>query len=134
MPLRDETGRRGDPATKWLVGGTILSLAMMLVFVAGMSDQMRIGTPAGGAPMVLMTLLGVSVFGVLALGPIGRAVSKRLLEGGQGGELDGVLQELDELRGQTDELRQALAEAQERLDFTERLLASGAEARREELH
>jgi hypothetical protein len=36
---------------------------------------------------------------------------------------DGALAELDSFRGDVDQLRQELAEAQERLDFTERLLA-----------
>lgn len=127
------TGRRGDPSTKWLVGGTILSFAMMLGFIAGMSDQLRMpGT--GPAPLVLMVLLGAGTFAAMALGPIGRAVAKRILEGGQGGESEAVLHELEELRLQSDDLRNALAETQERLDFTERMIAGAPEKAREELH
>jgi hypothetical protein len=37
---------------------------------------------------------------------------------------------LDLLEGEVSELRRELSEAQERLDFTERMLAQGAEARR----
>lgn len=44
-------------------------------------------------------------------------------------ELEG---ELDQLDLEVGELRQALAEAQERLDFAERMLAQGVEAKREE--
>lgn len=40
---------------------------------------------------------------------------------------DGALTELDTLRGEMDQMRQELAEAQERLDFTERLLAQRRE-------
>ena len=36
---------------------------------------------------------------------------------------DGTLAELDQVRGEMDQLRHELAEVQERLDFTERLLA-----------
>lgn len=36
---------------------------------------------------------------------------------------DGALAELDAVRGEMDQLRHELAEVQERLDFTERLLA-----------
>lgn len=129
-----EVPRRGDPATKWLVGGTVVSFAMMLTFIAAMADQMRSGDAGGRAPMVLLVLFGVAAFGALTLGPIGRAVAKRFLEGGQGRDVDTVLHEVDELRLQTDDLRNALAEAQERLDFTERLLAGNKERIPEELH
>ena len=128
------TGRRGDPSTKWLVGGTVLSFAMMLGFIAGMSDQLRIGGASGSAPVVLMVLLGVGAFGAIVLGPIGRAVAKRILEGGHGGESDAVLHEIEDLRLQADDLRNALAETQERLDFTERMIAGAPEKAREELH
>ena len=128
------TGRRGDPSTKWLVGGTVLSFAMMLGFIAGMSDQLRIGGASGPAPVVLMVLLGVGAFGAIVLGPIGRAVAKRILEGGQGGGSEAVLHEIEDLRLQADDLRNALAETQERLDFTERMIAGAPEKAREELH
>ena len=128
------TGRRGDPSTKWLVGGTVLSFAMMLGFIAGMSDQLRIGGASGPAPVVLMVLLGVGAFGAIVLGPIGRAVTKRILEGGQGGASEAVLHEIEDLRLQADDLRNALAETQERLDFTERMIAGAPEKAREELH
>lgn len=134
MTGRYDAPRRGDPATKWLVGGTVLSFGMMLAFIAGMSDQVRISGGGDPAPMVVMTLFGVVAFGAIALGPIGRAVAKRLLEGGSGGDTEAVLREIDELRLQSDDLRNALAEAQERLDFTERLIAGGKERTPEELH
>lgn len=134
MPETSSQGRRGDPSTKWLVGGTVLSFAMMLGFIAGMSDQLRIGSASGPGPIVLMVLLGVGAFGAIALGPIGRAVGKRILGGGQEGEAEAVLHELDDMRLQADDLRAALAEVQERLDFTERMLAGAPEKAREELH
>jgi hypothetical protein len=126
--------RRGDPGTKWLVGGTVLSLAMMLGFIAGMSDQLRFPGGSGPGPLLVMVMLGVGAFAAIALGPVGRAVGKRLLEGGQGGDTDAVLRELDDLRLQADDLRNALAETQERLDFTERLIAGSKERLPEELH
>ena len=126
--------RRGDPSTKWLVGGTILSFGMMLAFIDGMSDQLRISEGSGPGPVIVMVMLGVGAFIALALGPVGRAVGKRLLDGGQGGDSDAVLHELEELRLQSEDLRNALAETQERLDFTERMIAGAPENAREELH
>ena len=128
------TGRRGDPSTKWLVGGTVLSFAMMLGFIAGMSDQLRFDGGSGPGPVVLMVLLGVGAFVAIALGPIGRAVGKRILDGGQGGDSEAMLHELEELRLQSEDLRNALAETQERLDFTERMIAGAPDKGREELH
>jgi hypothetical protein len=43
---------------------------------------------------------------------------------------DEVQERLDLLEGEVGSLRQELTEAQERMDFAERLLAQGAEARR----
>ena len=134
MPETSSQGRRGDPATKWLVGGTVLSFAMMLGFIAGMSDQLRIGGASGSAPVVLMVLLGVGAFGAIALGPIGRAVGRRILEGGQDRDAEALLHELDDMRMQSEDLRSALADVQERLDFTERMLAGAPDKTREELH
>ena len=126
--------RRGDPATKWLVGGTVLSFAMMLGFIAGMSDQLRFSEGSGPGPVIVMVLLGVGAFTAIALGPVGKAVGKRILEGGHAGGSDGVLREIDDLRLQSDDLRNALAETQERLDFAERLIAGTKDRSPEELH
>jgi predicted nucleic acid-binding Zn-ribbon protein len=41
-----------------------------------------------------------------------------------------VLEALDALEAEVSKLRQELGETQERLDFTERVLAQGSEARR----
>lgn len=133
MPETSSQGRRGDPATKWLLGGTVLSFATMLGFIAGMSDQLRI-PGSGPGPIIVMVMLGVGGFVAMALGPIGRAVGKRILEGGHGGDSEAVLHELDELRLQSEDLRNALAETQERLDFTERLIAGSKDRSTEELH
>jgi hypothetical protein len=43
---------------------------------------------------------------------------------------DGALAELDQMRGELDQVRGELAEVQERLDFTERLLAQRHEPER----
>jgi len=74
---------------------------------------------------IVLIFGGGSAF-LLAISPIGRAVADRIRSGTPGATEDGVrrLQEtqqaiLDDLDG----MRQELTELQERVDFTERLLA-----------
>jgi len=71
-------------------------------------------------------ITGLMTWGFVALirGPVGQALGRRLQ--GRHGQADAdVLGAVDALRDQVDLLHQQLAETQERLDFTERLLASG---------
>ena len=59
--------------------------------------------------------------------------AQRLRQGRRGSELQApveVLDALDALEGEVSKLRQELSETQERMDFTERLLAQGQESRR----
>lgn len=123
--------RRGDPAVKWLVGGTFLSLAAGLLFLIYLSDEIRFVGPSGAAGILGIGLAACAAFGAVALGPVGRAVGKRILGGTEQQHLD---EDLHDLRLQVDDLRNALAESQERIDFTERLLAGGKEREAEELH
>ena len=64
---------------------------------------------------------------LLAMGPIGRAIADRI-RGVAGGEVAGRLDRLQELQEglleEVDGLRGEVADLQERLDFTERLIAS----------
>src|SRR5512134_929536 len=66
------------------------------------------------------------IFGLVQVtrGPVGQAIARRIQ--GRPGELDSeVRMELAELREQVEALQGTLEETQERLDFTERLLAQG---------
>jgi hypothetical protein len=68
-----------------------------------------------------------------ALGLVFGLGAQRLRQRRGGGELQApleVLEAIDALDAEVTKLRQDLNETQERLDFTERLLAQGAEARR----
>jgi len=59
--------------------------------------------------------------------------AQRLRQGPRGSELQApleVLEALDTLEAEVSKLRQELSETQERLDFTERVLAQGPESRR----
>lgn len=64
----------------------------------------------------------------VAFSPLGRALARRI--GGDARALDGAARdtaETDELRGDMGDLRRELDEVQNRLDFTERMLAQAKE-------
>lgn len=59
-------------------------------------------------------------------GPVGQALARRIQ--GKGGLPDAeVLAELEDIRGQLEQVQQRLADTEERLDFSERLLAQRSE-------
>lgn len=68
-------------------------------------------------PMSILFLCAASVF--ILCGPFGRALAERIARRARTGDD----QEIRELKGEVEELRQQLCEVQERLDFAERLLA-----------
>lgn len=120
--------RRSDPGLKWLVAGGVVSVGFLCMLLAFLADSLsRNGASGAGA----VGIIGVAVAGAAAaivLGPIGRAIGKRILGSDPGPDL-AVEAEVDGLRLQVDDLRQSLAETHERLDFTERLLASSPDKR-----
>ena len=70
-------------------------------------------------PTLPMIVLFLSAATVLVLrGPFGRAFAERLSGRPRHDDTD-----VQELRGEVDDLRQQIGEVQERLDFAERLLA-----------
>ncbi|HJR16745.1 MAG TPA: hypothetical protein VJ808_07820 [Gemmatimonadales bacterium] len=56
--------------------------------------------------------------------------AQRVRQRTRGGELQPPFEGLEALEGEVSQLRQEMNEMQERLDFTERVLAQGPEARR----
>lgn len=71
----------------------------------------------------LLILGGVMVF----RGPVGQAIARRIQ--GKGGEFEQeLLQEVHALREQVLTLEQQVGELDERLDYSERLLARGRDA------
>ena len=123
--------RRGDPAIKWLVGGALVVMGVGVMFLAYLADDLRSVGPTGAAAMLGIGLGACAAFAAVAFGPVGRAVGKRILGGGA--EHSTLDDEMHDLRLQVEDLRSALTESQERIDFTERLLAGGKD-RAEELH
>lgn len=133
MPDTSMMGSRPDRSTKWFVLGTAASLGGLVIFLAGLASEMRMVGPSGAMMIGSLGLLATAAFSAVVLGPIGRAVGKRLLEGDAAFDpmADG---EMQDLKLQVEDLRNSLADTQERLDFTERMLAGGKERATEELH
>jgi hypothetical protein len=76
-------------------------------------------SPGDIAPVIVTVTLFLTAGSVLILrGPLGRALADRI--GGRAGASD---PEVPRLRQDVEDLRAALSAVQERLDFTERLLA-----------
>jgi hypothetical protein len=72
-------------------------------------------------PVVMFIMIGMTV---ILRGPLGQAIADRIRHGVPGQGADHQLrEELDGLRLEVDDLRGQLSEAQERIDFAERLLA-----------
>jgi len=81
--------------------------------------------PGPGQLGVLIPIIGMMIgfFVIASKSELGRALAQRIAGGATASrELEG---ELRELRGEVDALRAELGETQERLDFTERMLAGG---------
>lgn len=79
------------------------------------------------APFLVPITLFVSIAAIFIFrGPIGKAIGDRIA--GRGLEGDS-LREADALHAEMDELRGRLSEVEERVDFTERMLARQSERR-----
>jgi len=68
--------------------------------------------------MSILFFCAAAVF--ITRGPFGRAIAERIAGRARSGTED---QDVRELKGEVDELRNQLSEVQERLDFAERILA-----------
>jgi hypothetical protein len=76
------------------------------------------GTPFA-VPIVMFVMIGLTV---ILRGPLGQAIADRIR--GSIPDADPRLrEEMDHMRMEVEDLRGQIAEAQERIDFTERLLA-----------
>ena len=82
--------------------------------------------PDAVGPMVVMTVISLSVVAIVVLrGPVGRALGRRI-EGASVPDADLVhrVEELETRLLAAEQVESRLAEVEERLDFTERLLAA----------
>jgi Tfp pilus assembly protein PilO len=83
----------------------------------------------GGPPAVVMIVLAALTASVIILWPLMRAFARRVE--GKGGADTALRAEVERLQAksrETDLLHERVAELEERLDFTERLLAQSHEA------
>ncbi len=116
-------GLRRDIGPMVLVAAMAGGILLFLGYLASETVGNPVYTPDPKG-IVLMGLAACAAFSALALGPIGRAIGRRLLEG-EAPERG----ELDEMRDVIAHLERQLAETQDRLDFAERLLTEAREAR-----
>lgn len=124
MTQQSAGGRPGDPGLKWVMMGGVAGVATFLIFLAALADQLRFADATAVPAVAIMGLAGAAGFGALVLGPVGRAMARRIA-GSDPTALAQVDGDLQEMRLQVEDLRQALTETHDRLDFTERLLAGG---------
>lgn len=73
--------------------------------------------------IALIGFFGSIMTGILALGPIGRAIGDRVRGKALGSSLGTMQEQLDEVIARLDEVQQQLADLGERQDFAERMLA-----------
>ena len=80
------------------------------------------------SPAVVMIVLLVMTACTIVLWPLVRALARRLEgRGGQDVALRGEVEHLRQRLGEVDQLQVRIAELEERLDFTERMLAQSRE-------
>ena len=125
-------GKRSDSATGWLILAGLAGIGGLSKFLLYLVSQIGNAGPSGAYAMAAIGLMACGAFAAVALGPIGRSIGKRILQGGAGAAASD--EELQGLRLQVEDMQHALAEAQERIDFTERMIARGKDAISEELH
>jgi Tfp pilus assembly protein PilN len=80
------------------------------------------------SPAIVMVVLLVVTACTIVLWPLVRALARRLEgRGGQDAALRGEVEQLHQRLGEVDQLQARIAELEERLDFTERMLAQSRE-------
>jgi hypothetical protein len=99
-----------------------ISNVLGAVLVAAAVSFAVVAVKVGEGFAIPVGIAAAIAFAVVMRGPVGKAIARRL-EGGTVEPSDEVLQSLDELRGR-------LGELEERLDFTERVLARTQESAR----
>jgi hypothetical protein len=83
---------------------------------------------SGAGELAMFLALGAAAVGLL-FGPIGSALARRIAGRADPDDTHAEIEEMGaRMTAEADDLRNRLAEVEERLDFAERLLARGGEA------
>jgi hypothetical protein len=78
--------------------------------------------------LAMFLAIGAAAVGVL-FGPIGSALARRIVGRSEAGDAQAEIEEIRaRVTDEVDDLKNRLAEVEERLDFAERLLAHGKQA------
>ena len=105
--------------TGWLVSITGLG-GGLLILLFNLADLIK-GSPVyepNPIPTLVLGVAAAAAYGAIVLGPIGRALAKRILSEGEPSD-----QVMGDVRAMFETVQHQLAETNDRLDFTERLLA-----------
>jgi Tfp pilus assembly protein PilO len=89
------------------------------------------GGPMSEEVLFAIVVICLLIGAVYILGPIAKAIARRLERHGGDPALQDELESLRERVGEVDQLRERMMELEERVDFAERLLARPAEVRAE---
>lgn len=111
--MSDSSGRRSDSTFKWLFFVGIVLIGAL----AGVTEEIK----AAAIPIWFAAIGGVAF---MMRGPLGVAIAERLT----GRSSDPTAGLSEEALIELDELRRRVYELEERVDFSERLLASRPEA------
>lgn len=131
MPYESHHEKGRDGGSGWLILGGLFALGILGKTIEYLASQIATSGPSGAYALGALGLAACGAFAGLMLGPIGRAVGRRILQGGASAAASD--EDVHELRLQVEELRQALTESQDRIEFAERMLAAGNDPAREKV-
>ena len=114
--------------------GAVLSIGLTAVTVFGIAVALNETSHNPPGPYLLMAVVFGGAYLLLMRGPVGKAIA-RMLEGAAAPDsLADRSDDIDELMARSAEDRMRLMELEERLDFTERMLAQRNDAPRLPAH
>lgn len=78
---QDQTGPRSAPqGARWAIGAGVGAFAVLAVFLTTLAMEIRFVGPSGAVGLALLGIAGAGGFAALALGPVGRAIARRIFD------------------------------------------------------